>query len=87
MAVPSLPAHMVPSHCVTLDAFPLNPNGKIDRKALPAPQQSATSAGGRMIVAPRNDGEQNLAAIWEEVLKVKQISVTSANQSANRSAT
>jgi amino acid adenylation domain-containing protein len=73
-----LPDYMVPSYFVVMESFPLTPNGKIDRKALPVPQQQSTNgqaAGGRTIVAPRNDAERDLAAIWEEVLKVKPISV------------
>lgn len=70
----SLPDYMVPAHFVTLDSFPLTPNGKIDRKALPAPDR-ATSNGQHVIVAPRTDAERDLAAIWEEVLNVKPISV------------
>jgi amino acid adenylation domain-containing protein len=70
----SLPDYMVPAHFVTLASFPLTPNGKIDRKALPAPDRT-TSTGQRVIVAPRSDAESDLAAIWEEVLKVKPVSV------------
>ena len=70
-----LPDYMVPAHFVSLDAFPLNANGKLDRKALPAPE---TGAGGsqRVIVPPRYDVERDLLAIWEDVLKVKPIGVT-----------
>src|SRR6185436_420200 len=55
--------------------FPLTPNGKIDRKALPAPGRLAVERQGT-IVAPRNDAERDLTALWEDVLKVKPISVT-----------
>lgn len=70
-----LPEYMVPAHLIQLHAFPLNPNGKIDRKALPAPdrEQVATS---RTIVAPRIDAERDLLAVWEEVLNIRPISVT-----------
>jgi amino acid adenylation domain-containing protein len=71
-----LPAHMVPSDFVTLDAFPLTPNGKIDRKALAAPKRGADGPAGRDYVAPRDDAERNLVPIWEEVLQVKRVGVT-----------
>ncbi|MBZ4418503.1 amino acid adenylation domain-containing protein [Myxococcus sp. RHSTA-1-4] len=62
-----LPAYMVPSAFVILESFPLTPNGKVDRKALPPPEESRrdTSDG---FVAPRGDTEQRLAAIFEELL-------------------
>ncbi|HEX7239909.1 MAG TPA: amino acid adenylation domain-containing protein, partial [Longimicrobiaceae bacterium] len=64
-----LPEHMVPSAVVVLDAFPLSPNGKIDRGALPAPE--ASSAGA--YVAPRTPAEEVLAGIWAEVLGVERV--------------
>jgi amino acid adenylation domain-containing protein len=70
-----LPDYMVPSYFVTLEAWPLTPNGKIDRKALAAPTQSSDGAQ-REIVPPTTDPERALAPIWEEVLKVKPISIT-----------
>ncbi|MDN2718847.1 phosphopantetheine-binding protein, partial [Janthinobacterium sp. SUN120] len=71
----SLPAYMVPSVWVTLDTLPLNPNGKVDRKALPAPDASLSQAG---YVAPLTDTEETLVAIWSGLLNLKadQISTT-----------
>ncbi|HEY4938771.1 MAG TPA: condensation domain-containing protein, partial [Actinomycetota bacterium] len=69
----SLPDYMVPSAFVTLDELPLSPNGKLDRKALPAPDPGAAHAGG--YVAPRTDAEWTLAGIWSEVLGVAQVGV------------
>ncbi|GAA2347991.1 amino acid adenylation domain-containing protein [Streptomyces kunmingensis] len=69
-----LPEYMVPSAFVTLDAVPLNANGKVDRKALAAPDRSAMRSG-RDFVAPRTDTERMLAKIWSEVLGVDEIGV------------
>jgi amino acid adenylation domain-containing protein len=70
-----LPDYMVPSAFVALDALPLNPNGKVDRKALPAP--SAAPEQGDSLVAPRDALELQVASIWEDVLRLPSISVTS----------
>ncbi|MEK5321778.1 amino acid adenylation domain-containing protein [Paenibacillus sp. FSL L8-0644] len=61
-----LPGYMIPSYFVELERLPLTPNGKIDRKALPAPEGEAGS--GTEYIAPRNELETKLAAIWQEVL-------------------
>ena len=65
-----LPEHMVPAHYVVMDAFPLTPNRKIDRKALPAPDQSSGKPG-RETIAPTNDTEEIILGIWKDVLGVK----------------
>ncbi len=69
-----LPEYMVPTHFVELDAFPLTPNGKVDRKALPAadPAQRAVEVE---YVAPTSDLEERIAAIWQDVLNVEQVGV------------
>ncbi|WP_036605614.1 condensation domain-containing protein, partial [Paenibacillus assamensis] len=61
-----LPGYMIPSYFVELERLPLTLNGKIDRKALPAPEGEAGS--GTEYVAPRNELETKLAVIWQEVL-------------------
>ncbi len=70
----SLPDYMVPSAFVVLDALPLTPNGKVDRKALPAPE------GGRAelehaYIAPRTATEEQVAALWREVLRQERVGV------------
>ncbi len=67
-----LPDFMLPSHFVLLDALPLNPNGKVDRKALPAPS-TTIDAGNR--VPPQTPNEIAVAAIWEDVLGISGIGV------------
>lgn len=59
-----LPAHMVPSAFVTMEALPLTANGKVDRRALPAPE----APRGRTAVAPRDPLEAGLVDAWEELL-------------------
>lgn len=66
-----LPEHMVPSHLVTLAAFPLTPNRKVDRKALPVP--SAALPVAEAFVAPQSDIEAQLAAIWARILGVPKV--------------
>jgi len=61
-----LPAYMVPTSCTLLEALPLSPNGKVDRKRLPFVEPSAHVAPSR---APRSPHEQQLVAIWEAVLR------------------
>ncbi|NTT08107.1 amino acid adenylation domain-containing protein [Pseudomonas aeruginosa] len=66
-----LPEYMVPAHLALLPAMPLTPNGKIDRKALPDIDVTASEA----YVAPRNELELALAGIWQEVLGIARIGV------------
>ncbi len=68
-----LPAFMVPAQFATLRAFPLTPNGKIDRKALPAPEELERK--DRKITTARNADEERLARIWAEVLKLEEVGI------------
>jgi acyl carrier protein len=68
-----LPHFMVPSAFVRLDAFPLTPNGKIDRKALPAPEPDTLDR--TPYVAPRTPAESRLAEIWREALRVERVGI------------
>ncbi len=65
----SLPDYMVPGVFCILDAFPLTPNEKIDRKALPAPDQGGTQS----YIEPRTNIEKTLASIWENLLGIDQV--------------
>ncbi|MDN5862942.1 MAG: condensation domain-containing protein, partial [Salinisphaera sp.] len=65
----ALPDYMIPSAIVVLDSLPLNPNGKLDRKALPEPE----FANVDHYEAPRGEVEEVLAGIWAEVLGVGQV--------------
>ncbi len=69
-----LPEYMVPSAFVTLDALPQTPNGKIDRRALPAPSEMAAELQNNF-VAPRDIWELQLAQIWEKVLNLNAVGV------------
>ncbi|WP_414887103.1 phosphopantetheine-binding protein, partial [Pseudomonas marginalis] len=65
-----LPDYMVPAQWVLLEQMPLSPNGKLDRKALP---KADASLHARAYVAPQSELEQQIAAIWAEVLAVPRV--------------
>ncbi|MBA3354607.1 MAG: amino acid adenylation domain-containing protein [Pyrinomonadaceae bacterium] len=69
-----LPEYMVPAAFVLLDALPLSPNGKVDRRALPVPDQARPKLEG-VFVAPRTPVEEALTEIWMKVLGVEQVGV------------
>ncbi|QBP68630.1 non-ribosomal peptide synthetase [Burkholderia pseudomallei] len=71
-AAQHLPSYMVPSAYVRLDAWPLTPNGKLDRRALPAPADDAYARAE--YEAPQGAKEEALAAIWRELLHVERVS-------------
>ncbi len=73
-AAQQLPDYMVPSAFVQMTKMPLTPNGKVDRKALPAPTVTDFEAQTEY-VAPRDATERKLVALWEEVLGISPISV------------
>jgi amino acid adenylation domain-containing protein len=67
-----VPEYMVPAAFVRLDAFPLTPNGKLDRRALPPPDDAAYARGAYEV--PQGETETVLAAIWTEHLGIERIS-------------
>lgn len=70
-----LPDYMLPAAFVWLERFPLSPNGKVDRQALPAPEYGRSGAESSF-VAPQNHLEVQLTDIWENLLKIRPIGVT-----------
>ncbi|MCY8950732.1 amino acid adenylation domain-containing protein [Bacillus atrophaeus] len=66
-----LPAYMVPSHFMALDKIPLTPNGKVDRKALPVPNEGLRQA----YTAPCTDKQTMMAGIWEDVLSISRVGI------------
>ena len=69
----TLPDFMVPSHVVVLAQLPQTPNGKVDRKALPAPDAQPAATAPLTFEAPAGDVEETIARVWREVLKVDQV--------------
>ncbi|NOU89219.1 amino acid adenylation domain-containing protein [Paenibacillus sp. LMG 31460] len=68
-----LPAYMIPSHFVRLPHMPMTSNGKVDRKALPKPEGGLKT--GAEYIAPRNELEEKLVHIWQEVLGSDRIGI------------
>ena len=66
----TLPEHMVPAHQVFLESLPLTANGKLDRRALPSPDVTQLQ---QLFVAPQTPLEQDVAAIWADVLKLERV--------------
>ena len=69
-----LPEFMVPDDFVFMAVIPITPNGKIDRKALPKPDNSVVNREGEY-VAPRTEIEQQVAEIWQELMGIEKISI------------
>jgi amino acid adenylation domain-containing protein/thioester reductase-like protein len=68
-----LPEYMVPSYFTRLKSIPINSSGKIDRKRLPDPQQGFDRT--KEYVAPRNETEKALVAIWQDILRTSRVGV------------
>jgi acyl carrier protein len=69
-----LPDYMIPQHFIDLEALPLTPAGKVDRKNLPAPEKDRSKLKPAY-VAPSNDFERAITAIWQDVLKIEKIGI------------
>lgn len=70
----SLPDYMLPAAFVFLDAMPLTPNGKINRKALPAPDLARPELNAEF-AAPRNELENSIAEIWRQALRLEHVGI------------
>src|SRR5581483_2578781 len=70
----TLPDYMIPAAFVPMPSLPLNANGKVDRKALPKPDETQFSSE-KKFTAPRDEIETKLAEIWQEVLNVRLIGI------------
>ncbi|MEY2911513.1 MAG: hypothetical protein RLZZ184_822, partial [Cyanobacteriota bacterium] len=68
-----LPEYMVPSNFVVLEKFPLTPNHKVDRKALPAPMLAPVTGDTVSTIIPQNHVEQTLIEIWQKVLQISTV--------------
>ncbi len=68
-----LPHYMVPAQFVVLDAFPLTPNGKVDVRRLPAPEQTQLTRGP--VLGARTPDEQTIVDIWKEALMLSEVGV------------
>jgi acyl carrier protein len=71
---PTLPEYMVPTAFMMLEDLPLSPNGKVDRRRLPEPDDSLTQTTKRLVL-PRNPMEETLARIWKSLLQVDRVGV------------
>ncbi|HEU4508572.1 MAG TPA: amino acid adenylation domain-containing protein [Pyrinomonadaceae bacterium] len=69
-----LPMYMIPSFFMMMDRIPLTPNGKVNRRALPVPDQTRPELG-QVYVAPRSDLESAIAKVWQEVLGIEKVGV------------
>lgn len=69
-----LPDYMIPAYFLFVNEFPLTPNGKVDRKQLPAPEEVALDLG-KTFIAPRTETEAKLVEIWEDLLQVRPVGV------------
>ncbi len=69
-----LPDYMVPSAFVVLEAFPVTKSGKVDRRALPAPERSRRELE-TVLVMPQSDAEQLIASVWLEVLQLEEVGI------------
>lgn len=70
-----LPEYMIPSHYITLKAFPLTPNGKINRRAFPVPSDQDLQVNAKDLILPKEELEIKIAEMWSELLNVKTVGI------------
>lgn len=68
-----LPDYMIPSHFIQIEQIPLSANGKVDKKALPKPEEEQSNRN--TYVAPSNEIQEIMAAVWKEVLEVDRVGI------------
>ncbi|KAA0970583.1 LLM class flavin-dependent oxidoreductase [Aureimonas fodinaquatilis] len=71
-----LPDYMIPAHFLTLDAFPLTPNAKVDRKQLPRPEDAKAPASTQSYVAPDNSTQQAVVETFQRILGVERVGLS-----------
>jgi len=69
-----LPDYMVPTAFVILDEMPLTPNGKVNRRALPAPEKNRPALSSKLTL-PQSDSEQMIAKVWKDVLQLELVGI------------
>lgn len=70
-----LPDYMIPSHYLTIDKFPLTPNGKIDRKAFPDYSEYISELTPKDRILPENELEEKIASVWRDLLKMPKVGI------------
>jgi acyl carrier protein len=70
-----LPEYMVPSQYLSVESFPLTPNGKIDRKAFPVPSEFNFDTVKKEVVLPTNEMEDRIARVWQDLLKIPKVGI------------
>jgi amino acid adenylation domain-containing protein len=70
-----VPDYMIPAAFTCLANLPLNPNGKLDRRTLPAPEAGCRTVVAESLALPRSEAERRIAAVWQEVLGLERIDI------------
>lgn len=71
-----IPNYMIPNHIIILEKLPLNQNGKIDRKALPSPEETLLNSN---IIVPENDVEKKIISIWSNILGISESKISTTD--------
>lgn len=70
----NLPDYMIPAAFVVMDKFPLTPNGKVDKKALPSPEEMRSQVADDYVI-PQTEAERLIASVWQEVLQINNVGI------------